>query len=63
MELLAQASRALRNLSVDSANKDIIFSCGGYELLQDLSESRHERIAAQARRALVNLGKNVPMRK
>jgi hypothetical protein len=25
--------------------------------LQELSESRHERIAAQARRALVNLGK------
>ena len=29
----------------------------GFELLQELAESRHERIAAQARRALVNLGK------
>jgi hypothetical protein len=47
----------LRNLSVDAANKEIIYDCGGYELLQELSESRHERIAAQARRALVNLGK------
>ena len=38
-------------------NKEIIFSCGGFELLQELSDSRHERIAAQAKRALVNLGK------
>ena len=54
---MCSASRALRNLSVESGNKDIIYGCGGYELLQELSESRHERIAAQARRALVNLGK------
>ena len=51
-------SRALRNLSVDQGNKEIIFKAGGFELLQDLADSRHERIAAQARRALVNLGKS-----
>ena len=55
-ELVSQACRALRNLSVCSNNRKIILENDGVDLLEQLANSSHDRIRAQAERALTNLG-------
>ena len=54
-ELQSQSARALRNLSVNAENKQMIRKMGGVEILQKLTAVNNERIQSQARRALKNL--------
>ena len=55
LELQSQAARAMRNLSVNPDNKEMIRKLDGVEILARLSESDNERIQQQATRALNNL--------
>lgn len=55
LELLAQACRALRNLSVASTNKELVRECGGVALLHACALSRSARVRQQAQLALANL--------
>eukprot|EP01036_Dinobryon_divergens_P022256 gene22256-30498_t len=54
-ELATQCARALRNLSVNAANKSIIQKMNAARHLQVLMTYPNEKIAQQARRALRNL--------
>lgn len=54
-ELGTQCARALRNLSVNPANKTAISMLGAGRYLQVLTNYPNERISQQARRALRNL--------
>jgi hypothetical protein len=54
-ELQSQAARAMRNLSVNPDNKEMIKKLDGVEVLKKLSGSDNERIQQQATRALNNL--------
>ena len=55
-ELLAQCTRALRNLSVSPRNKKVMIELGAMPYLQRLLRHSNERIAQQTRKALSNLG-------
>ena len=55
-ELVSQACRALRNLSVCSNNRKIILQNDGVDLLEELANNKDDRIRAQAGEALTNLG-------
>jgi vacuolar protein 8 len=57
-ELATQCCRALRNLSVNPANKAEIAATGVGKHLLLLSNYNNERIAQQARRAIKNLDNN-----
>lgn len=62
-ELAAQCARALRNLSVNPANKAQILGLGALPHLQYLSTFKNDRISPQARRALRNLDGDAASRK
>ena len=47
LELQAQSARALRNLSVNQANKEILTKLDGLPALQRLAGSSNERISQQ----------------
>ena len=55
LELQSQAARAMRNLSVNPTNKEMIKKLDGVEKLKRLAESDNERIKQQAHKALNNL--------
>lgn len=59
-ELLAQCARALRNLSVNAANKQALVVLGAVPPLTRLLKHPNERIAQQTKKALQNLGALAP---
>ena len=51
----AQCARALRNLSVNTKNKEAIIELGASEYLSLLIASSNDRVSQQARKALKNI--------
>ena len=54
-ELAAQCTRAVRNLSVNPLNKQLLVRLGATDILHTLKHWPNERISQQARKALRNL--------
>jgi len=54
-ELAAQCTRAVRNLSVNPSNKQLLVRLGTTDILHTLTNWPNERISQQARKALRNL--------
>ena len=54
-ELQNQGARALRNLTVNAKNKELVKALDGVALLNTLSSSSNERVRQQSLRALANL--------